>query len=136
MWPELNYYGWKDTLDTLHMWMQVVGKVKLELAPFINQWWEVAFYVTPSGITTGNIPYKGEIFHVDFDFINHTLTIHTSTKKTKILPLRPQTVANFYKEFMDALANLGINITIWPVTVEVADTTSFDKDTKHASYDK
>jgi len=136
MWPELPYDKWKDTLDTLHMWMQIVGKVKLELAPFINQWWEVAFYITPSGMTSGNIPYKGEIFTVDFNFINHTLSIHTSTNKEKIIPFRSQTVAAFYEEFMNALKDLEIHVEIWPVPVEVADTTPFNKDTKHASYDK
>ena len=136
MWPELLYDEWRETLDTLHMWMQIVGKVKLKLAPFINQWWEVAFYVTPSGITSGNIPYKGNLFVVDFNFLSHVLTIHTSSGKTKILALKPCTVADFYNKFMDALKDLGITVRIWPIPVEVADTTPFDKDTKHAFYDK
>lgn len=135
-WPRVPYDEWKDTLDTLHMWMQVVGKVKLALAPFLNQWWEVAFYITSSGITTGPIPYQEEIFQADFDFIHHTFSLHTSTGKTKTILLQPRSVAIFYEECMETLQELGIQVTIWPVPVEVPDPIPFDKDTKHASYEK
>src|SRR6266705_2966586 len=87
-WKELPYDSWKDTLDTLHMWMQVVGKVKLALAPFINQWWEVAFYVTAHGMTTGRIPYQNGVFDVAFDFIRHILQVRTSHGVTKTIPLK------------------------------------------------
>src|SRR5579872_5041302 len=137
MWPKLPYVTWHETLDTLHMWMQVVGKVKLELAPFLNQWWEVTFYVTSTGMTTGLIPYgDNQTFQVDFDFQYHTLSIYTSTHKVKTIPLKPQAVSDFYHEFMNLLYALGIEVAIWPVPVEVLDVTPFDKDTKHATYDK
>lgn len=136
MWPELPYKEWKDTLNTLHMWMQVIGKMKLELAPFLNQWWEVAFYVTATGLTSGAVPYKGEVFQADLDFTEHTLTIRTSWKKTVCLPLRPQAVADFYQTFMNTLGTLGVQVTIWPVPVEVQNPIPFDRDTQHASYDK
>src|SRR5216683_394598 len=136
MWLELPYDEWKETLDTLHMWMQIVGKVKLELAPFINQWWEVAFYVTSTGMTTGQIPYDGEMFQVDFDFLTHNLFIHTSTGKAKAIPLTSRTVAAFYDEFMQALNALGIQVTLWKIPVEVTNLIPFDKDTIHASYDQ
>src|SRR5260370_21605849 len=98
MWPPLPYDIWKDTKDTLHMWMQIVGKIKLALVPFINQWWEVAFYVTATGMTTGRIPYNNEIFQVDFDFISHNLFIRTSSNQLKTIPLQPRSVAAFYGE--------------------------------------
>src|SRR5258708_6798864 len=119
MWLELPYSEWKETLDTLHMWMEIVGKVKLKLSPFINQWWEVAFYVTSTGITTGKIPYSGETFQVAFDFFNHMLSIHTSTEKVRTILFKPYTVTAFYDEFMNVLNELGIQVTIWPVPVEV-----------------
>ncbi len=136
VWPELPYEEWKNTLDTLHMWMQIVGKVKLALAPFLNQWWEVAFYVTSTGITTGRIPFENEIFQVDFDFISHYVAIRTSTGQFKKIPLIPRTVARFYQEFMEVLSSLGIKVTIWPIPVEVQNPIPFIKDTKHTSYDK
>ncbi|MDB4978498.1 MAG: hypothetical protein JWM56_684 [Candidatus Peribacteria bacterium] len=135
-WPELPYDKWKDTRTTLHMWTQVVGKVKLALAPFLNQWWEVTFFVTATGLTTGPIPYEGKTFEVDFDFLDHTLSIRTSTGKALVMPLVPKTVAAFYREFMNALTELGIHVTIWPVPVEVSDPIPFEQDTSHASYNK
>lgn len=135
MWPELSYEQWKDTLDTLHMWMQIVGKVKLALAPFLNQWWEVAFYITSTGMTTGEIPFESNSFKVEFDFTLHILSITTSSHTSKSLPLIPQTVAAFYQEFMEVLKTLGVSVTIWPEPVEVPNPIPFFKDTKHASYD-
>lgn len=135
-WPALPYAKWKNTLDTLHMWMQIVGKIKLKLSPFINQWWEVAFFITSYGITTGKIPYKDEIFQLDFDFLNHNLIIQTSWRKTITFPLKSKTVAEFYKELMAALIKLGIDISISPVPVEIQNPIPFAKDTVHASYDK
>lgn len=136
MWPALPYNEWKYTLDTLHMWMEIVGKVKLELAPFVNQWWEVAFYITPTGITTGKIPYKDNLFQIDFDFSEHILTISTSWEKTRSLSLQPQSVAAFYQQFMQALDDLGIYVSIWPVPVETPHPIPFENDTEHEAYDK
>ncbi|HEV2339855.1 MAG TPA: DUF5996 family protein [Patescibacteria group bacterium] len=136
LWPPLPYLEWKNTLDTLHMWTQIVGKVKLKLAPFINQWWEVAFYVTATGLTTGRIPYNREAFIINFDFLNHNLTIQTSNNKSRTFPLVPQSVASFYKQFMHELASVEIHVAIKPVPTEVPDPIPFLKDTRHKSYDK
>src|SRR5690348_2877512 len=87
-WPSLPYSEWKNTLDTLHMWMQIVGKVKLKLSPFLNQWWEVAFSITEHGMTTGIIPYKHEAFSVNFDFLNHVLSIQKSNNATRQIILQ------------------------------------------------
>jgi hypothetical protein len=135
-WPSLPYEEWKETLDTLHMWMQIVGKVKLSLAPFINQWWEVAFYITATGMTTGRIPYENGIFQVDFDFTHHKLFIYTNTKQKIIIPLKSYSVAQFYKKFIEAIILLGIHVVINPIPTEVTNPIPFVKDTIHASYDK
>src|SRR5262249_9055517 len=127
---------WKDTLNTLHMWLQIVGKVKLALCPFLNQWWEVALYVTASGITSGLIPYNEEAFQVDFNFVVHTLTIYTTTGKSSTLSLQARSVSAFYAEFMQVLETMGITIAIWPVPVEVPHPLRFADDIKHASYEK
>jgi hypothetical protein len=135
-WPSLPYQDWQDTLDTLHMWMQIVGKIKLALCPFINQWWETAFYVTPRGMTTGRIPNKNEVFAVDFDFISHFLIIRTSSGTEKAIPLMPRSVADFYQEFTSTLNSLGIKVSIYETPVEFTNPIPFPKDTKHSSYDK
>jgi hypothetical protein len=117
------------------MWTQVVGKVRLALTPRINHWWEVALYVNARGLTTSAIPYGNEVFEIQFDFIAHKLIIETSWNSSKTLPLRPQSVADFYAEFMSALRFLDIDVRIWPMPVEIPDPIRFDKDTQHASYD-
>src|SRR5947209_10881981 len=86
-WPALPFEAWKETYETLHMWTQIVGKVRMELSPFVNHWWHVALYVTSRGLTTSAIPYRGSTFAVDFDFIEHTLFIHTSEGTTRAMPL-------------------------------------------------
>lgn len=134
-WPALPLPEWQETLDTLHMWTQIVGKVKLELTPFLNQWWNVAFQVTPRGLTTGPIPGGTETFAVDFDFIDHRLIIHTSQGAVEALPLGPRTVADFYAEFMGALRALGIDVAITRLPVEIPDPIPLDQDRVHASYD-
>src|SRR6202167_4551477 len=107
-WPELPLQAWQDTYATLHMWTQIVGKVRLALSPRINHWWEVALYVNARGLTTSAIPYGDGIFEVQFDFIDHELKIETSWGSSKDLALRPQSVADFYSEFMAALHSMGI----------------------------
>jgi Family of unknown function (DUF5996) len=134
-WPALPYAEWSDTLHTLHMWTQVVGKVRLALSPHINHWWEVPFYVNARGLTTSAIPYGGGIFEVEFDFVQHVLRIETSRGETEVLDLEPQTVADFYRKFMESLKLLGIDVKIWPMAVEVANPIPFDQDTVHAAYD-
>jgi hypothetical protein len=134
-WPELPLAAWQDTYATLHMWTQIVGKVRLALTPLINHWWEVALYVNARGLTTSAIPYGDEIFEIQFDFVAHQLIIQTSWNSSKTLALRQQSVADFYAEFMSALRSLNIDVKIWPMPVEIADPIRFDKDTRHASYD-
>jgi Family of unknown function (DUF5996) len=134
-WPALPPAEWIDTRDTLHMWTQVVGKVRLALSAPLNHWWQVPLYVSSRGLTTSPIPFAGGIFEVEFDFIDHVLGIVTSRDQSRMIPLAPRTVANFYREFMAGLASLGISVKIWPVPVEIPDPIRFDQDTKHASYD-
>jgi hypothetical protein len=135
IWPALPYEEWKDTLDTLHMWTQIVGKVKLELVPFLNEWWQVGFTVTARGLTTATIPSGYRVFQVDFDFIDHRLDIHVSDGGSRSIPLVPRSVADFYHEFMGALDALGIQVQITTNPVEVENTVPFDQDHIHASYD-
>jgi hypothetical protein len=134
-WPALPYDEWNETLDTLHMWTQVVGKVKLELVPFLNEWWEVGFRVTARGLTTGAIPFAQRMFQVDFDFLDHRLDIRVSDGGSRFVPLRPRSVADFYRAFMAALEELGIGARITTNPVEVENTIPCDQDEVHASYD-
>jgi hypothetical protein len=134
-WPELPLDAWQDTYATLHMWTQIVGKVRLALSPRVNHWWEVPLYVNARGLTTSAIPWGEGIFEIRFDFIDHELEIDTSWGSRKILPLKPQSVAAFYAEFMSALKSLGIEVKIWPMPVEVPNPVACDRDTQHASYD-
>ena len=135
-WPALPYAEWKDTCETLHMWMQIVGKVRLALAPRVNHWWEVPLYVSARGLTTSAIPYGAGIFEMEFDFIEHVLRIETSTGETEVLDLEPRSVANFYNDFMSTLKSMGIDVKIWPMPVEIPNPIRFDQDTTHASYDR
>jgi len=135
LWPELPLEAWQDTYNTLHMWTQIVGKVRLALSPNINHWWGVPLYVNALGLTTSAIPYGGGNFEVQFDFIHHQLVIRTSNDAILALVLAPRSVADFYREFMGALASLRIAVKIWKMPVEISDPIPFDQDTKHASYD-
>jgi hypothetical protein len=134
-WPPLPLSAWQDTCDTLHMWTQIVGKVKLELSPFVSQWWEVALHPSARGLTTQTIPWQSGVFAVDFDFIEHNLHIRTSSGAVKSLPLLPRTVADFYGEFMAALGALGIQVAINTMPQEVEQPIPFEQDTQHHSYD-
>lgn len=134
-WPELPLEAWQDTFATLHLWTQVVGKVRLALSPRINHWWEVPLYVNARGLTTSAIPYGDGIFEVQFNFIDHRLEIETSWGSNKTLPLTPQSVADFYSAFVAALKSIGIEVTIWTMPVEIPDPVRFEHDTQHASYD-
>jgi Family of unknown function (DUF5996) len=133
--PELPLEAWQNTYGTLHMWTQIIGKLRLALSPLINHWWEVPLYVNARGLTTSAIPYEDEIFEVQFDFIDHQLTIQTSGGSSKSMPLRAESVADFYAKFMSALKSLGIEVKIWTMPVEVANPIPFERDTQHASYD-
>jgi hypothetical protein len=135
IWPSLALADWQDTHDTLHMWMQIVGKTRLALAPKQNHWWHVPLYVSARGLTTTPIPYGSRTFEVDFDFIDHRLTVETSEGTIREIALRPQTVADFYREYTDVLAGLGIVVNLWPVPVEIDHPIPFLEDRLHASYD-
>ena len=134
-WPELKFAEWKDTLATLHMWTQVVGKIRLEQAPLVNHWWNVPLYISARGLTTTAMPYQDRIFEIEFDFIDHQLLIKCSDGAAKTLALRPQSVADFYAEVMSALHDLGIDVKIWTMPVEIPDPIRFEDDTIHAAYD-
>jgi Family of unknown function (DUF5996) len=133
--PALPFDSWKDTLATLHMWTQVVGKVRLKLCPLVNHFWNVPFYLTPRGLTTAAMPYSGGTVEVRFDFIDHKLLIETSEGRMVALALKPQSVAEFYKAFMAALADLGVTVKIWTMPCEIPDPTPFEKDQIHVAYD-
>ncbi len=135
-WPELPLAAWQDTYATLHLWTQIVGKVRLALTPRINHWWEVPLYVNARGLTTSAIPYREEIFEIQFDFIDHRLLIQTSWGSSKTLPLKAQSVASFYAAFMSALRCLGIDLKIWTMPCEVPHPIPFEADSQHAAYDR
>ena len=134
-WPTLTLESWKDTYATLHMWTQIVGKVRLRLTPVINHWWNVPLYVTARGLTTSRIPYGQSSFELWFDFIRHQLVLETSDGVLKTLPLAPRSVADFYREVMDMLRSAGIVVKIWRMPVEIPNPIPFDQDRIHASYD-
>jgi hypothetical protein len=135
LWPSLPFAEWQDTCETVHMWTQIVGKVRMELSPYMNHWWQVTFYVTPRGLTTSPIPYKNSIFEVNFDFVDHNLFILTGDGTTKTMPLIARSVADFYWEFMASLRSLGIEVTINTLPSEVKNPIRCDEDREHSSYD-
>jgi hypothetical protein len=135
-WPSLPYEEWKDTYETLHMWTQVVGKIRLTLSPMLNHWWNVTLYVTPRGLTTSAIPCGSRTFEILFDFIDHSLSIHTSDGQVRYIGLHPRSVADFYQELMSTLRSLGIDVKINTTPQEVPNPIACDIDTVHASYDE
>lgn len=135
LWPNLPWNEWKDTADTLHMWTQIVGHTRMALSPPLNHWWHVTLYVTARGLGTSPIPWRGEYFDVEFDFVEHRLIVRLSSGQARVLPLRRQSVAAFYGEYMDALASLGIHVKIHSSPDEVANPIPFAEDTVHASYE-
>ena len=134
-WPPLRLQSWKECCATLHMWTQIVGKVRLALTPRMNHWWNVPLYVSARGLTTSLIPYGVRAFEAEFDFIEHKLRLETSDGQARQLALEPRTVADFYAEFLSTLKALGVEVAIWKMPVEVADPIPFDQDRTHASYD-
>jgi Family of unknown function (DUF5996) len=134
-WPSLPFSEWRDTCGTLHLWTQVIGKIRLAQAPLINHWWQVPLYVTSRGLTTSPIPYVARTFQIDFDFIDHRLAITTNDGATEGFALRPCTVADFYGEVMQRLKALGLDIRIWTTPVEIPDPIPFEQDRQHGAYD-
>ncbi len=134
-WPALPLKEWEATRATLHMWTQMAGKVRLALAPSVNHWWQVPLYVNSRGLTTSAIPVDGGAFEIQFDFLRHVLEVQSCDGPIRTLALAPRSVTDFYREFMDALASLGIRVKIWPMPVEIPNPIRFDEDRVHASYD-
>ena len=134
VWPSLPLAEWRDTYATLHMWTQIVGKVRLAETPLVNHWWNVPLYVSARGLTTSAMPHGQRVFEIEFDFIDHRLDIRANDGARSIA-LVPRTVAGFYGELMDALRSLGIEVEINTMPVEIPDPVRFTEDTAHASYD-
>ena len=134
-WPSLPLAAWQDTYATLHMWTQIVGKVRMALTPSQNHWWHVTLYVTSRGLSTSPIPYGSRAFEILFDFIDHMLVVTCTDGTARRLPLVPRAVADFYRDLMAMLDALGIAVKIWPVPVEVPKPIRFTDDRVHASYD-
>lgn len=134
-WPSLAFEAWKDTYATLHMWTQIVGKIRLVQTPWVNHSWHVTLYVTSRGLTTSPIPHGARTFQIDFDFIDHRLLIQTSDGAIKTVALQPRSVADFYEELLANLTELGLDVKIHTTPNEVADAIPFERDHDHASYD-
>ncbi|HLR93255.1 MAG TPA: DUF5996 family protein [Jiangellaceae bacterium] len=134
-WPRLRVADWAQTRDTLHMWTQIVGKVRMSQAPFVNHWWQVTLYASPRGLTTGAIPHGGRLFDLEFDFCEHQLLISTSDGQRRTIRLEPKSVAEFYHQVMDALDQLGIQPRFQAQPNEVDPAIRFAEDTHNASYD-
>ncbi len=135
IWPALPFAEWKDTCATLHMWTQIVGKIRLALTPWTNHSWHVTLYLTARGLTTSPIPHHAGIFEIRFDFIDHELRILKTDGAAQVIKLRPKSVAAFYREVMDALSQLKVDTTINTTPNEVEPAISFEQDEKHRSYD-
>jgi hypothetical protein len=134
-WPELPYAAWKDTCATLHLWTQVVGKVRLALTPWLNHSWHVPLYVTARGLTTSPIPYEDRAFEIAFDFVAHVLDVTTSDGARRQIALRPQAVADFHASVLSALGELGIRVAITDLPSEIPQAIRFSRDHVHAAYD-
>jgi uncharacterized protein DUF5996 len=135
IWPALPFAEWKETAATLHMWTQVVGKIRLALSPWTNHSWHVTLYLTARGLTTSPIPFRDQVFEIRFDFVSHELRLLMSDGGLKTIPLRPQTVAQFYRAVTEALRDLGIEVQINTTPNEVDPAIPFDQDDKHRTYD-
>jgi hypothetical protein len=135
IWPELSIADWKDTRATVHMWTQIVGKIRTVQMPWINHSWHTTLYVTPRGLTTLAMPHAQQTFQIDFDFVDHSLLIHTSTGRARVVDLAPMSVADFYSRLMGALDELELSVQIHGRPNEVEPSVPFKDDTEHASYD-
>ncbi|WP_301123402.1 DUF5996 family protein [Mycolicibacterium fortuitum] len=134
-WPALRVADWEPTRDTLHMWTQIVGKIRLTHSPLVNHWWQVTFYVSPRGLTTSSIPSRNRLFDMEFDFVDHVLAIRTSDGGSGSVALASKSVAEFYDETFTALRQLGIDTRISATPNEVDPAIPFAQDHQHASYD-
>jgi len=135
-WPSLALEAWSDTSATLHLWTQIVGKIRVAQCPWVNHSWHVTLHVTAKGLTTLPIPYRDRTFQIDFDFIHHLLTVQSSDGRIGHFKLEPQSVATFYSRLMDQMAKLDLHVQIHRKPNEVADAIPFDRDESHAAYDR
>jgi uncharacterized protein DUF5996 len=135
-WPNLAFEEWQDTCATLHLWTQVIGKVRLALAPMVNHWWQVTLYVTASGLTTSAMPYRDRFLQIDFDFLQHRLTLRMSDGRSEWLELAPRSVADFYAEVMRRLRALDVDVHIWTMPSEIENAIPFERDREHSAYDR
>src|SRR4051812_9929820 len=134
-WPRLAYADWQDACNTLHLWTQIVGKVKLALSPVSNHWWSIVLYVNARGLTTGAMPYHDRTLQIDFDFCAHALVLRTSDAREQRVALKAMPVADFYAAVMTALRALDAEVRIWTMPVEIEGAIPFDQDHQHGSYD-
>ena len=134
-WPSLPLESWEDTRATLHMWTQIVGKIRLALTPLVNHWWNVPLYVSARGLTTSSMSYERMVIELEFDFVDHQLVLKKDDGLMKKLSLAPRSVADFYEEFMSMLQAEGIRVRIWKRPVEIPNPIPFDQDQIHKSYD-
>jgi hypothetical protein len=134
-WPNIPLAAWRDTRDTLHLWTQIVGKIRLAKAPWLNHGWQVALYVSSKGLTTSAIPYDTRSFEIEFDFIEHALEIRSSDGEMSHVALAPRSVADFYAAVMKALDELRLPVTVNELPSEIPDAIPFSQDRTHAAYD-
>ncbi|HEX3504369.1 MAG TPA: DUF5996 family protein [Xanthobacteraceae bacterium] len=134
-WPDLPLAAWSEACDTLHLWTQIVGKVRIALTPLVNHWWNCTLYVTSRGLVAPAMPYQGRTLDIAFDFLTHRLLIETSDGGSEEIALKPMTVADFYAAFMAALRRLDIDVHIWTMPGEIENAIPFEKDKTHAQYD-
>jgi hypothetical protein len=134
-WPELPLARWRDTCATLHMWTQVVGKIRLASTPFVNHWWNVPLYLTPRGLTTSLLHRGATAFEIHLDLLDHRLEVTTSDGMFGAMPLVAEPVSRFHAQLMAVLRDLGLEVSIWTTPVEVADPIPFERDDVHAAYD-
>jgi Family of unknown function (DUF5996) len=135
IWPDLPYAEWRETGTTLQLWTQIVGKVRLMLTPWLNHGWQVPFYVTARGLGTSPIPAGSEILEFEFDFVAHQLVLRSSSGENRTIPLEPKSVADFYKQVMNCLKDLGVTVAINELPCEVPNPVRFSQDHTHADYD-
>lgn len=135
-WPTLSLDAWSDTCATLHLWMQIIGKIRLVQSPWVNHSWHTTLYVTARGLTTGPVPYGDRVFQIDLDFIDHVLSVLSNDGRSGRVALQPQSVATFYAKLMDELEKLGLPVDIDRMPNEVPDPISFDTDETHRAYDR
>jgi hypothetical protein len=134
-WPSLPPAAWDETRATLHMWTQIIGKIRLAQAPMINHWWQVPLYVTSRGLTTSPIPYGPRTFQIDLDFIEHRLQISVDDGRREGFALGPRSVADFHSELMGRMRSLGLEVPIWTMPCEIEHPIRFEDDHQHSAYD-